>query len=518
MSSTKFHAQILELIRRTSAYLPPDVSNVIEMHRALEQSGSKADLALSLVSQNIGLAKRLSAPICQDTGTITFYIKTPIGFDQLELEELCNEAVAEATAKGYLRQNSVDSVTGKNTGNNLGPGSPVFHWHQHRKDTVEIRLVLKGGGCENMSAQYSLPATLNGQRADRDLAGVRTCILDAVWQAQGKGCGPGFLGVCIGGDRATGYEFAKEQLLREVEDTNPVPELAALEADVMAEANKLDIGPMGFGGKLTVGACKIGARNRLPASFFVSVAYMCWAYRRRGVVLDAEGDVVEWLYQAPGEFDQQAGEPGASAAGDTFTIDLGVGAKKAIALQTPMTEADARKLKAGDIVLLSGTIYTGRDAVHKYLHKGGDLPVIQNGVIYHCGPVVLEESGTYRVVAAGPTTSIREEPYQADVIERFGVKAVIGKGGMGAKTLQACQKFGCVYLHAIGGAAQIYAQCVERVPNVYLKQFGSPEAVWEMIVKDFPAVVTMDSHGQSLHQEVADVSKGHLQEVLAHSV
>ncbi|HMF14371.1 MAG TPA: fumarate hydratase, partial [Gemmataceae bacterium] len=329
MSSTRFHAQVLELIRRASAYLPPDVSSVIEMQRALEQAGSKADLALSLVSQNIGLAKRLSAPICQDTGTITFYVKTPVGFDQLELEEVCNDAVAEATARGYLRQNSVDSLTGKNTGNNLGPGSPVYHWHQHRKDTVDIRLILKGGGCENMSAQYSLPATLTGKRADRDLAGVRACILDAVWQAQGKGCGPGFLGVCIGGDRATGYEFAKEQLLRDVEDTNPVPELAALEAEIMAEANRLDIGPMGFGGHLTLGCCKIGTRNRLPASFFVSVAYMCWAYRRRGVVLDGDGDVIEWLYQAPGEFDHDySAEP-------LGTIDLGVGAKQAIHLSTP---------------------------------------------------------------------------------------------------------------------------------------------------------------------------------------
>src|SRR5262249_45008300 len=205
-------------------------------------------------------------------------------------------------------------------------------------------------------------------------------------------------------------------------------------------ANKLDIGPMGFGGKLTVGGCKVGARNRLPASFFVSVAYMCWAYRRRGVVLDAEGDVVEWLYQAPGEFDHGAGGPGAAAAGGSTTglIELGVGGKSAVRLRTPLTEADVRRLKAGDMVLLSGTVFTGRDEVHKYLHKGGDLDAIRGGVIYHCGPVVLEENGVYRVVAAGPTTSIREEPYQADVIERFGIKAVIGKGGIGPRTLQAC--------------------------------------------------------------------------------
>jgi fumarate hydratase class I len=509
MSSSVFHRQILELIRRTSAFLPPDVSEVIETHRALEQQGSKADLALELVSQNIGLAKRLSAPICQDTGTITFVIKTPRGFDQLELEDVCNDAVVEATAKGYLRQNSVDSVTGHNTGNNLGPGSPVFHFHQHREETVDVRLILKGGGCENMSAQYSLPTTLNGKRADRDLEGVRACILDAVWQAQGKGCGPGFLGVCIGGDRATGYEFAKEQLLRTLDDQNADPLLAELETRILNEANQLDIGPMGFGGKLTVGSCKVGAQNRLPASFFVSVAYMCWAYRRRGVVLDTEGEVVEWLYQSPGEFDRDyASEP-------EQLLQLGTGGGKVVRLQTPLTEAAVRGLRAGDMVMLSGTVFTGRDEVHKYLHQGGDLPVLKDSVIYHCGPVVLEDKGTYRVVAAGPTTSIREEPYQADVIRRYGIKAVIGKGGMGPKTLEACREHGCVYLHAIGGAAQIYARCVESVGNVYLKEFGSPEAVWELRVKDFPAVVTMDAHGRSMHQEVADTSKTQLQGVLA---
>src|SRR4051794_16270583 len=509
MKSASFHASILELIRRTSAYLPPDVSEVIDTHRALEQAGSKADLALALVAQNIALAKRFSAPICQDTGTITFFIATPIGFDQMEMEKLCAEAVAEATARGYLRQNSVDSVTGRNTGNNLGPGSPVFHWHQHQADTVDLRLILKGGGCENMSAQYSLPATVGGKRLDRDLEGVRGCVLDAVWQAQGKGCGPGFLGVCVGGDRATGYEAAKEQLLRKVDDTNPDPELAELEARILDEANRLDIGPMGFGGKLTVGSCKIGARNRLPASYFVSVAYMCWAFRRRGIVLDTKGDVVQWLYQSPGEFDHDYAESGPQR------IELGTSGKTAVALNTPLTEEQVRGLKAGDIVMLSGTVFTGRDEVHKYLHKGGELDVINGGVIYHCGPVILEENGTYRVVAAGPTTSIREEPYQADVIKRFGIRAVIGKGGMGAKTLQACKEHGCVYLHAIGGPAQIYAQWVQRVPSVSLKQFGSPEAVWEMEVKDFPAVVTMDSHGRSLHQEVSDVSKTRLAGVLA---
>jgi fumarate hydratase class I len=232
------------------------------------------------------------------------------------------------------------------------------------------------------------------------------------------------------------------------------------------------------------------------------------------VVLDARGDAVRWLYQAPGEFDNDPASRGREAPEST-RIELGVAGKSAVALHTPLTEEQVRGLKAGDIVLLSGTVFTGRDEVHKYLHKGGELDVIKGGVIYHCGPVVLEENGGYRVIAAGPTTSIREEPYQADVIKRFGIKAVIGKGGMGPKTLQACKEQGCVYLHAIGGAAQIYARCVEKVPGVSLKQFGSPEAVWEMQVRDFPAVVTMDSHGRSLHQEIADESKAHLQGVMS---
>lgn len=496
MNRELFQQDILELIRRTSAYLPPDVENVIQLQRKLEASGSKANFALELVAQNIGLAKAKSLPICQDTGTINFYFETPAGVDQLELEELCRNAVKEATAKGYLRQNSVDSIDGTNTGDNLGPGSPVFHWTQTREPHIDVRLILKGGGCENMSAQYSLPAEILGERFDRNMEGVRACVLDAIWKAQGKGCGPGFIGVAIGGDRASGYEFAKHQLLRTVDDVNPDPVLAELEARVMKEANTLDIGPMGFSGKFTVGCVKAGKLNRLPASFFVSVAYMCWAYRRRGVVLDLNGKVVEWLYHAPHEFQHEEPMP-----------DLTLPAGDVVRLQTPLKEADIRKLKVGDVVLLDGIVFTGRDAVHKYLHDGGELDVIRNGVIYHCGPVVLKKDGGYRVLAAGPTTSIREEPYQADIIKKFGVKAVIGKGGMGAKTQKACQEHGCVYLHAIGGAAQIYAECVKRVLSVRLEQFGSPEAVWELEVHNLPAVVTIDSHGNNLQQVVTDRSR-----------
>jgi fumarate hydratase class I len=181
-------------------------------------------------------------------------------------------------------------------------------------------------------------------------------------------------------------------------------------------------------------------------------------------------------------------------------------------LSVPMTEAEARALRAGDEVRLSGVIFTGRDAVHKHLHGGGASPVdLSGGVIYHCGPVVLEEGESYRVVAAGPTTSIREEPYQAEVIEKFGLRGVIGKGGMGKRTLEALGRFGAVYLHAIGGAAQVCARTVVRVHGVHLKkEFGSPEAIWAFEVKDFPCVVTMDSHGKSLHAEVQEASLAEL--------
>ena len=259
-----------------------------------EKKGTIAEGALKIIEKNIELAKQKSQPICQDTGSIIFYVDCPIGFDQITFEETARNAVREATKKGYLRQNSVDSLTGVNDGTNVGPGSPVVHFHQHRSPEVAVRLVLKGGGCENVGAQYSLPN--EKLKANRDLDGCRKVILDAVLQAQGKGCGPGILGVCIGGDRATGYEFSKQQFLRMLNDTNPTEELAKLERDVLHTANELGIGPMGFGGKTTLLGVKICAANRLPASFFVSVSYMCWAYRRQGATLNAAGQIQEWLY------------------------------------------------------------------------------------------------------------------------------------------------------------------------------------------------------------------------------
>ena len=285
---------LLELIRRTSAEIPDDVHRAITNSLEQEKQGTIAESAMKIIEQNIALAKNKSQPICQDTGSIIFYVDCPVGYDQLTFKETAREAVKLATQKGFLRQNSVDSITGKNDGTNVGPGSPTVHFHQHRSPEVHVRLVLKGGGCENVGAQYSLPN--EKIHANRDLDGCRKAILDAVLQAQGKGCGPGILGVCIGGDRATGYEHSKEQFLRKLDDHNENPDLEKLERDVTETANKLGIGPMGFGGKTTLLGTKIGVLNRLPASFFVSVSYMCWAFRRHGVALSGEGKIQKWLY------------------------------------------------------------------------------------------------------------------------------------------------------------------------------------------------------------------------------
>jgi len=285
---------VIEIVRRTSAEIPDDVQRGILGALENEKKDTIAENAMKIIERNIALAKEKSQPLCQDTGSVLFYVNCPAGYDQLAFKETVCRAVTEATGRGHLRQNSVDSLTGKNDGTNVGFGAPAFHFYQHRAEYVEARLILKGGGCENVGAQYSLPNT--PLKANRDLDGCRKVILDAVQQAQGKGCGPGILGVCIGGDRATGYEHSKTQFLRMLDDQNDNPELAGLENDILTTANKLGIGPMGFGGNTTLLGVKICAANRVPASFFVSVSYMCWAFRRHGATLGGEGEVKDWLY------------------------------------------------------------------------------------------------------------------------------------------------------------------------------------------------------------------------------
>ena len=283
---------ILELVRLASTNLPSDVEKVLREAFEKEEPGSPAYSALETILTNVEMTRQNSTPICQDTGTPIFFVRYPDGWSPRQLRSQIQSAVAEATKKSYLRPNAVNSLSGKNTGNNLGDQHfPTIHFEEADGETLTIDLMLKGGGCENVGAQFSLPDT--SLKAGRDLEGVRRAALQAVWKAQGEGCAPGFLGISIGGDRGTSYVASKEALLRKVDDANPDPELAALEQRLTQESNQLGIGPMGFGGKTTVLGTKISSTYRLPASFFVTVSYMCWAYRRRKMTV--QGDQV--LYE-----------------------------------------------------------------------------------------------------------------------------------------------------------------------------------------------------------------------------
>lgn len=282
---------LVELIRRTSSDLPADVEMALKKARQQEAEGSAAQGALETILENVSLARQDSTPICQDTGTPIFYVKHPAGWSTRQLTEQIRAAIAEATVRTYLRPNAVDSISGKNSGDNLGDEAfPTIHFEEIEGDEVSIDLLLKGGGCENVGAQYALPDSRLG--AGRDLEGVRKAVLDAVHKAQGKGCAPGVLGVAIGGDRGSSYARSKEALFRPLGDSNENPDLAQLESRLISEANQLGIGPMGFGGETTLLDVKVESMHRLPASFFVSISYMCWAHRRQRMTV--RGDEIHY--------------------------------------------------------------------------------------------------------------------------------------------------------------------------------------------------------------------------------
>ena len=278
--------EILELIRRTSTDLPEDVEAKLRTAYADEEDGSAAQGALDTILKNVELARSKSTPICQDTGTPLFYVHYPEGMSTRKLKKMIVSAVTLATKLTYLRPNSVNAVTGANTGDNSGDAHyPTIHFEEVDENLpLTIELMLKGGGCENVGAQYKLPNV--AMHAGRDLAGVRKVVLDAVQKAQGKGCAPGVLGIAVGGDRGASYLASKETLLTKIGAENPDPELDALENRLTEEINQMGIGPMGFGGKTTVLDTKIKGLHRVPASYFVSVSYMCWAYRRRKMVVN----------------------------------------------------------------------------------------------------------------------------------------------------------------------------------------------------------------------------------------
>ena len=282
--SSSLVSKLVDLIRSTSSSLPADVIKALRAAQRKERKGSSAAVVLKTILDNCAIAAKRGTPLCQDTGTLTFFVDERLR--RKVTEGVIKKAVAIATEKGYLRKNTIDAVTGRSCDDNCALGAPVIHYVSAPSSLIphpsSLTLILKGGGSENMSRQYSLPdAALD---AGRDLEGVRKCILDAVQKIQGYGCAPGILGVCIGGDRATGYEVAKEQLLRPL-DERGLEGLGSLEKRLLREANGLGIGPMGLGGQTTLLGVKIAARTRVPASFFVTVAYMCWACRRRSIAL-----------------------------------------------------------------------------------------------------------------------------------------------------------------------------------------------------------------------------------------
>lgn len=273
----------VELLRRAATDLPADVEQALRMAYNSEDEGSPAQSVLGSILDNVELARKQSTPVCQDTGTPIFYVRYPAGWSTLQLRQQIEAAARQATAKSYLRPNAVDSLSGKNSGDNTGERFPSIHFEEWEEDYLQVDLTLKGGGSENCGAQYRLP--YSALQAGRDLEGVRKVALDAVYQAQGQGCAPGILGIAIGGDRGIGYEVSKEQFHRPLGERHTNADLAALESRILEEANTLGIGPMGFGGKTTVLDVKIDAAHRLPACYFVTVSYMCWACRRHRMTL-----------------------------------------------------------------------------------------------------------------------------------------------------------------------------------------------------------------------------------------
>ena len=275
---------ILELIRKAATDLSPDVEQVLSKACKREEQGTPAKSVFNTILENVRMARENSTPICQDTGSLVFYIDFPIGESEKTYREAIHWAAKEATSLQYLRPNAVNPITSKNSGDNIGVNAPYIHFHQWDKDEVRIRLMLKGGGSENVGAQYKLPYP--PLKAGRDLKGVRKLIIDAVAKAQGLGCAPGVIGVGIGGGRDTAYTLSKEQFFRKIGERNPMKELADMETGLYKDLNKLGIGPMGFGGKTTVLEVFIGSQARHPATFFVSISYTCWAFRRKTMTIN----------------------------------------------------------------------------------------------------------------------------------------------------------------------------------------------------------------------------------------
>ncbi|MFA6458709.1 MAG: FumA C-terminus/TtdB family hydratase beta subunit [Patescibacteria group bacterium] len=490
-----FAQNILELIRAAATNLPTDVVEALLAAKNRE-TNPRGKLTLGIILQNIALAKKLNRPLCQDTGSLTFFVKAePQSWSKIA--KAIDAATRKATKIGLLRPNSVDSVSGKNLGNipkiefesksSSGSLSRREAFGLRKRGAVEISLLLKGGGSENVSAQVALPLETKSGLAGRDLAGVKKAALAILESSVGKGCPPGIVSIVIGGDRAEAFKIAKKNLLQKIGTPNSDSKLAKLEAEILRSINSSKIGPGGLGGQTTLLDCRIASLPRHPACFFVTLAYSCWATRRGKIILDAKGQILRNNYSK--KLTHHLG-------GELTSV-----IEKAKKIQLPISEKAVRELRAGELVAISGRIFTARDQVHNFVVEGGSLtPELTRGLkgsgVFHAGPIAILRNKKWKIVAAGPTTSARLDVFTPKFLEKTGARVLIGKGGMGAATAQALQKFGAVYCHAIGGAAAFYADAIREVRGVdFLDEFGMPEALWELEVENMLAIVGMDARG-----------------------
>jgi fumarate hydratase class I len=273
---------IIELYRKVATSLPPDVESALQRAYSREDEGSNSRNSLGAILDNIKMARKSLVPLCRDTGIPIFFVHVPAGLSQGEVRESIMEATRIATSRVPLKPNAVDIVTGQNSGDNTGTGFPVIYLEETTKDTLVIDLMLKGSGCENIGLTYQLPE--ESLSAERDLEGVRRCIIDTIYKAQGKACPPYTVGVGIGASKDQVAVLAKKQLLRKLTDKNSIEPVDTLEKRALADLNTLSIGTLGYGSKTTALGVKIGTNHRHPASYFVEVSISCWA-NRRGTLL-----------------------------------------------------------------------------------------------------------------------------------------------------------------------------------------------------------------------------------------
>ncbi|MFH1781338.1 MAG: fumarate hydratase [Patescibacteria group bacterium] len=463
MNNKQLENQIVQLYKDTACGIPFDIGEALIKARNKENKGSRPYEIFSVILENLRLAQEKGKPMCQDTGTPVFYVKFGKNNYDKKVIDIINLATDRATKQVPLRENSVRISDNKNIGTNI----PEIHIDFWDKPDTEINLMLKGGGSENVSQIIKMTGP------DRNENGIIKAALQTVFEAQGKGCSPGILGIAVSGTMAGAIENSKIQLLRKVGERSKNKQTASLEKKILERCNELEIGPLGLGGKTTildVFISDLSKSFRHPASFYVAVCYMCYADRRR-----------------------KLGEKVAKVKFPEYKPDYSKYKK---------VNAPIRKnynLKAGDRILLDGMITTARDRAHEYLLKEKKKIDISN-VIYHCG--ILAGNCQDCLVSAGPTTSLRMDDYQAQVVKKYNIKAIIGKGGMNNIGK------GAVYLEGLGGVGVIPARLM-KIKNGYKKDFGIPEAIWNLKVGEpgMPLWVTIDAQGNNLYEQVENKSE-----------